>query len=156
MIRRHGQVAPLSGTILLIALAMISSGFAIQILATDRAPNIGTRPGRTSETDPVAAQTTYQTLCLACHGPTGAGIDQSNPEHQHGSGTGLVDPKSRVLSDGDLYTLITNGVGDTDMPAFDLALSDAERWDLVAFLPEFTGPAARYADSLVAFCHFFL
>ena len=134
VIRRHGQVAPLSGTILLIALAMISSGFAIQSWQRTAPRTSGHDLAAPSETDPVAAQTTYQTLCLACHGPNGAGIDQSNPEHQHGSGTGLVDPKSRVLSDGDLYTLITNGVGDTDMPAFDLALSDAERWDLVAFL----------------------
>ncbi|HEX3302965.1 MAG TPA: cytochrome c, partial [Thermomicrobiales bacterium] len=54
--------------------------------------------------------------------------------HQHGSGTDLLDPKSRVLSDGDLFTLISKGVGDTDMPAYDIALPDAERWNLVGFL----------------------
>jgi mono/diheme cytochrome c family protein len=134
VIRRHGQVAPLSGVILLIALAMIASGFAIQSWQRTAPRTSGHALRGPSETDPVAAQSTYQTLCLACHGPNGAGIDQSNPDHQHGSGTGLVDPKSRVLSDGDLYTLITDGVGGTDMPAYDLALSDIERWNLVAFL----------------------
>jgi mono/diheme cytochrome c family protein len=134
VIRRHGQVAPLSGAILLIALAMIASGFAIQSWQRTAPRTSGHDLAAPSESDPVAAQTTYQTLCLACHGQNGAGIDQTDPQHQHGSGTDLVDPKSRVLSDGDIYTLISSGVGDTDMPAYDVALSDAERWNLVAFL----------------------
>jgi len=134
VIRRHGQVAPLSGAILLIALAMITSGFAIQAWQRTAPRTSGHDLAPPTDTDPVAAQATYQTLCLACHGPNGGGIDQTDPQHQHGSGTDLIDPKSRVLSGGDLYTLITEGVGDTDMPAYDVALSDAERWNLVAFL----------------------
>jgi copper transport protein len=134
VIRRHGQVAPLSGAVLLIALAMITSGFAIQSWQRTAPRTSGHDLTTPADTDPVAARTTYQTLCLACHGQNGGGIDQTDPQHQHGSGTDLLDPKSRVLSDGDLFTLISKGVGDTDMPAYDIALSDAERWNLVGFL----------------------
>jgi mono/diheme cytochrome c family protein len=134
VIRRHGQVAPLSGVILFVALAMISSGFAIQSWQRTAPRTSGHDLEAPAVTDPVAARTNYVTLCLACHGSNGAGIDQANPSHQHGSGTNLTDPKSRVLSDGDLFTLISDGVGDSDMPAYDHSLTVAERWDLVAYL----------------------
>jgi copper transport protein len=136
VIRRQGHVAPLSGAILMIALAMITTGFAIQAWQRTAPRTAGHDLIKPAGTDPVAAQTTYQTLCLACHGPSAAGIDAIDPLHQHGSGTNLIDPRSSVRSDGDLYTLISDGVGDTDMPAYDLALTDEERWNLVAFLRE--------------------
>jgi copper transport protein len=152
VIRRHGHVEPLSGAILMIALAMITTGFAIQAWQRTAPRTSGHDLVMPPDTDPVAAQTTYQTLCLACHGPHAAGIDTIDPLHQHGTGTNLTDPRSTLLSDGDLYSLISDGVGDTDMPAYDLALTDEERWNLVAFLRDMQakspGPATTAAPWL--------
>jgi mono/diheme cytochrome c family protein len=48
---------------------------------------------------------------------------------------------TRTRSAGDLYWIITNGVPGTDMPAYDLALTENERWDLVAYLRQLpSGP----------------
>jgi mono/diheme cytochrome c family protein len=134
IIRRNGQVAPLSGAILIIALAMIATGFAIQAWQRTSARTAGHELTAPGDPNLVSAQANYQTLCLACHGPTAAGIDEIDPLHLHGAGTNLVDPESRALSDGDLYTLLTSGIGDTDMPAYNVALTDSERWDVVAYV----------------------
>jgi copper transport protein len=143
VIRRQGHVAPLSGAILMVALAMITTGFAIQAWQRTAPRTPDHDLVMPADTDPVAARTTYQMLCLACHGPHAAGIDTIDPFHQHGSGTNLIDPRSTLLSDGDLYSFISDGVGDTDMPAYDLALSDEERWNLVAFLREMQANPSR-------------
>jgi mono/diheme cytochrome c family protein len=128
---------------------MIATGFAIQAWQRTAPRTAGHDLTMPADTDPVAAHAAYQTLCLACHGPNAAGIDTLDPLHQHGSGTNLIDPRSKLFSDGDLFTLLSDGVGNTDMPAYDLALTDEERWDLVAFLrdmqanpPEPTATAA--------------
>ena len=136
VVRRHGQVEPFSGAILMIALAMIATGFAIQAWQRTTPRTAGHELASPADPDLVSAASDYMTLCLACHGPDGAGIDTIDPVHQHGSGTNLVDSRSRQLSDGDLYLHITGGIGDTDMPAYDIALGDKQRWDLVAYLRE--------------------
>jgi copper transport protein len=134
IIRRNGQVAPLSGAILIIAMTMITAGFAIQAWQRSAIRTSGHELVAPANPDLLSAQVNYDALCLACHGPGAAGIDDVDPQHQHGSGTNLVDSRSRALSDGDVYTMLTSGVAGTDMPAYDVALTDKERWDLVAFL----------------------
>jgi mono/diheme cytochrome c family protein len=46
-------------------------------------------------------------------------------------------------TDGDLYWRITHGVAGTDMPAYDHALSDAERWDVVAYVRQLQAADGR-------------
>jgi putative copper resistance protein D len=82
----------------------------------------------------VAASTTWAALCAACHGPAGEGLDTASPNHQHGSGTSLIDADTIRRSDGDLYWVLSNGLGGTDMPAFDVALSDQQRWSLIGWI----------------------
>lgn len=134
IIRRNGQVAPLSGAILIVALTMITTGFSIQAWQRTSARTAGHDLTTSTDPDLVSARANYDALCLACHGPVATGTANTDPLHQHGSGTNLVDARSRRLSDGDLYTQLTSGIGDTDMPAYRLALTDSERWDLVAYL----------------------
>jgi mono/diheme cytochrome c family protein len=76
----------------------------------------------------------YTANCLACHGPAGAGVEAADPEHGHGAAADLTDKRTRAQRDGDLYWAITNGVAGSAMPAYDRALTDDERWDVVNYL----------------------
>ena len=133
-IRRQGPLAPLSGGIIMLAVAMIATGFGIQALQRTSARTAGHELTMPSSADPVASGPSWATYCLACHGASGRGIDSPDPLHQHGSRADLTDRASSQLSDGDLYWLIDNGIGNTQMPAYSEALTEQERWDLVAYI----------------------
>ena len=60
----------------------------------------------------------------------------------HAGKTNLLDLRSRVLSDGDLFAIISGGAGDSDMPAYDRALDAEQRWDLVAYMRELQSNSA--------------
>jgi mono/diheme cytochrome c family protein len=134
LIRRHGQLSPLSGAILIAALAMIATGFAVQAWQRSAIRTDGHELEAPSAANPLAARSNWETLCLACHAADGSGLDQATPGHSHGGGTTLLDPRSEALSDGDLYWLISHGVAGSDMPAYEVALTNQQRWDLVAYL----------------------
>jgi mono/diheme cytochrome c family protein len=134
LIRRHGQLSPLSGAILIAALAMIATGFAVQAWQRSAIRTDGHELEAPSPANPLAARSNWETLCLACHAADGSGLDQATPGHSHGGGTTLLDPRSEALSDGDLYWLISHGVAGSDMPAYEVALTNQQRWDLVAYL----------------------
>jgi len=53
--------------------------------------------------------------------------------HGH-SGANLLDRRTTSQRDGDLYWTVTEGVGGTEMPSYDQALTEEERWDLVNYL----------------------
>jgi len=76
----------------------------------------------------------YFANCLLCHGAEGRGVDIEDPAHAHGKAAGLTDRAARSQTGGDLYTWISDGVPGTEMPAFDLALSEEERWHLVNYI----------------------
>ena len=134
-IRRSRTIEPLPAVILLAAIVAVTAGFTVQaIQQIDAAPaGVGTDPPA-GELDLLAAADDYRTYCLACHGVDGGGVDASDPLHDHGSGTDLLDADSRRLPNGHLYGWITAGVPGTTMPAYDVALTDQERWALVAYL----------------------
>jgi mono/diheme cytochrome c family protein len=143
IVRRQQNVAPLSGAILFIALAMISTGFVIQawqrMTPRTNAHELVSAP----DSDSIAAAENFRLFCIACHGVDGAGLDTVDPNHQHGSGTNLVDARTSLLSDGDIFGVISDGTVGSDMPAYRVALTEAERWDLVhyvRFLQESTRP----------------
>jgi mono/diheme cytochrome c family protein len=135
-IRRQGPLAPLSGGIIMLAVAMIATGFGIQALQRTSPRTAGHELTMPSSADPVAGASTWATYCLTCHGANGRGIDSPDPLHQHGSRADLTDRTSRQLSDSDLYWLISTGIGNTQMPAYSDALTEQERWDLVAYIRE--------------------
>jgi mono/diheme cytochrome c family protein len=55
----------------------------------------------------------------------------------HGESGGSADLTSgaaRERTDGDLYGVITDGLGGTEMPAYDIALTEDQRWELVTHI----------------------
>ncbi len=84
--------------------------------------------------DPVAIAAgakLYATSCGGCHGPDGIG----------GRGPNLVRQlQSHQLKDDELFAAIRYGVPGTDMPP--TRLSDAETWQLTAYIRALTGPAS--------------
>lgn len=81
-----------------------------------------------------AGQALYSTNCAACHGQTGKG---------DGPVGATLNPRPADLTqhaipgihtDAQLFEWITNGFPGSRMPAFQSALSDTERWQLVNFI----------------------
>jgi mono/diheme cytochrome c family protein len=97
--------------------------------------------------------------CAPCHGETGQsdGVMTANlpsPPPQLGSAE-----LARAARPADWYAVVTNGRIDRLMPAF-ASLSDAERWDVVAYALSLGSPAADvqagealYAENACAQCH---
>ena len=86
-------------------------------------------------TRPLLAVETYRSHCLTCRGPDSAGIATgSDPLHAHDGSLSIVKPDTRRLGDGDLHWRITWGIPDAGMPAHDVAFTEQERWNLVAYL----------------------
>jgi mono/diheme cytochrome c family protein len=93
---------------------------------------------------------TYQQLCASCHGPRGAGDGPAGQALEpkpakHGDGTYM-----NALSNEHLFRVIQGGgaaVGKSPaMAPWGGTLSDAQIWDVVAFVrsladPPYTGPA---------------
>ena len=75
---------------------------------------------------------------MTCHGATGGGPNEEtiadDPSHDHGANADLLTGRVKQQRDGDLFDSITSGVPGTDMPAYDQALSDDDRWDLVNYV----------------------
>lgn len=140
-VRKLPELEPFAAALLLTMIALIVTGFlatsyrlSIPISASTNVPN----PMAADEGSIQRGQKTYEALCLACHGAAGSGTDAQtaakDPHHQHATSTDLMSRKIKQQRDGDLYDGIANGVPGTDMPAFDTALSEQERWDLVNYL----------------------
>jgi copper transport protein len=136
-VKRLRALDPFAAAIMLTMLALIVGGFAVQGIRKTVPITAGSVLANPDAGDAASVQRgegLYAELCLKCHGVGGVGIDNTDPNHQHGSGTNLIDERTQSQRDGDLYWSITNGKGGTDMPAFDLALTEQERWDLVNYL----------------------
>lgn len=74
----------------------------------------------------------YLANCSSCHGTDGGG----NGPQAAGMlpAPGAVGSAVAGLDDGELQSLVTNGVAGTQMPSFATRLSENERWDLVNYL----------------------
>lgn len=62
----------------------------------------------------------FQALCAGCHSAKGKAPDLTS-HHMHS------------LQDGEIYWVITNGIGKT-MPGFKTQASDVERWRIVRYV----------------------
>jgi mono/diheme cytochrome c family protein len=136
-IRRLPGIEPFAVAIMLTMIALITLGFAVQGYRQTIPVTAGTTLVNPTSADAGSIQRgadLYTMLCLQCHGPGGGGIDDNDPDHLHPGGTNLTDRQTTGQTDGDLFWSISAGVGGTDMPAFDTALTEEERWDLVNYL----------------------
>lgn len=74
----------------------------------------------------------YAEKCAACHGPSGLG-DGAQASALPNPPAALGDPAlARQITPADWYAEVTDGNLDRFMPGFQ-SLSDAERWDVVAY-----------------------
>ncbi len=73
----------------------------------------------------------YHELCASCHGAPGVKISATgqglNPYPPELAGEGGEEP-------AELFWVVKNGIKMTGMPAYGVTYSDAEIWEIVAFL----------------------
>ncbi len=84
--------------------------------------------------DPERGRLIYASKCAACHGPTGHG-DGPQAEELPALPANLTAPE--VLTEvipQQWFLTVSNGKLDRFMPPFKSSLSEAERWDVVAYL----------------------
>ncbi len=141
LIRRLKGLEPVTAGIMLTVAAMITIGFLLSAWRSGPIPVAGgglVSPANLD--DPAAIQRavdTWAMQCASCHGVDGGGTGERKPDgsHAHASVAGdLLGPQSRARTPEELLWIISNGLGGTSMPAFDLALTDEERADLVSYL----------------------
>jgi DMSO reductase family type II enzyme heme b subunit len=103
-----------------------------------------------SSADQRAGQQLYQKWCMNCHGELGDGAgpaaDFLHPrprDFRQGLFKIRTTKSGQLPSDQDLYTVITNGMPGTAMPAWGTTLSEPERRQLVLFLKTFSRRFAR-------------
>ena len=70
----------------------------------------------------------YSETCAACHGENGKGVANLKP-----TPADLTGHHMHSLKDGEIYWMITNGIGKT-MPGFKTQLSETERWQVVLYV----------------------
>jgi mono/diheme cytochrome c family protein len=131
-------IEPFAAGIILTMTALIVAGFAVQgyrqtIPVSAGRDLVNPQPADVGSIE--RGKDAYRAFCLECHAADGRGIDEENSEHEH-AGTSLTDRRTQGQTDGDLYWSISYGVGGTEMPAYDAALTEQERWDLVNYLRE--------------------
>ena len=80
-------------------------------------------PAQYAEADIAAGARLYGTLCVGCHGPTGAGVGSVDLRH---------GPLPRASTDAALRAFITSGAPAAGMPAF--RLPEGDLTSLVAFI----------------------
>jgi mono/diheme cytochrome c family protein len=87
------------------------------------------------------ARATYGVNCAMCHGADAHG-DSAVAAYFRGAGVvppvDLAGARVRGRSDGQLYWLITNGIG--NMPPFHDLLTEEEVWSLVSYIRSLQGP----------------
>jgi putative copper export protein/cytochrome c553 len=144
VIRRLRGLEPVTGAIFLVVVTLISGAFLLSAYRSGPIPTSGASlQNPVGSSDPIiaSARDTFAARCASCHGVDGLGTDRQE-SHGHTGGTNaLTSSQANRLSDGDLYTLISNGVGGTEMPAFDRALTEEQRWQLVALIRLFQDQA---------------
>lgn len=144
LIKRLKGLEPLTAGIFLAVIMLITGAFALSAYRSGPIPTSGSsrqNPLDRSDTALVTrASNTFATQCASCHGVTGQGSsNDASAEHGHENGgdRDLITGKTQQLSDGDLYTLITDGIGGTEMPSFGIALTEEQRWEIVILIRMF-------------------
>jgi copper transport protein len=147
-VRKLPGLEPLAAGLLLTMAALIAAGFLVTSYRLSIPVSASTdlqNPIAADDTSIKRGEDLYLSTCLTCHGATGGGPNEQtvadDPSHDHGANADLLVSRVKQQRDGDLYDSITSGVPGTDMPAYDIALSDQERWDLVNYLRRLQQPS---------------
>ena len=114
------------GTLLAGALALIATGAGVGLmpLVVDAYPTTYRRPPVTYHASSIAAgMAVFQQQCAACHGA--------------GATAPRVDLRARLTTArhaGELFWLVSHGVADRGMPAFETRLTETQRWNLINYI----------------------
>jgi len=91
-------------------------------------------PVKLDEPSIAAGQKLYGTHCVACHGPKGAG-DGVQASKFTPPPSNLADAQwKHGPSDGEMFTVIRNGVPKTSMSGFAKKMTERQTWDVVNFV----------------------
>ena len=93
-----------------------------------------TNPLKPDEASIAAGQKLYATHCATCHGPAGAG-DGVQASKFTPRPSNLVDAEwKHGPSDGEIFTVIRNGVPKTAMSGFSKKMTERQTWEVVNFV----------------------
>ncbi len=85
----------------------------------------------------------FQATCFPCHGREGKG-DGPAAQAMGIKPADLSDTvRGALISDGERFLIMKNGIPDTAMQPFGAALSDDQIWRLLAFVESLRAPAAE-------------
>ncbi|WP_395805654.1 c-type cytochrome, partial [Daejeonella sp.] len=87
----------------------------------------------------------YNTLCVSCHGQDGLGNGQ--PGRFNIEPANFHDKKFVNQTDGSIFWKLSNGKG--VMPAYNFALSEEKRWQLIAYIRQFAKYSANVKSKSV-------
>ena len=83
----------------------------------------------------------YERNCIVCHGPRGDGKGEFSPtlvpkprSFREGMFKFRTTPLGMLPTDDDLRRTIKGGLSGTAMVSFDKALSETQRWDIIAYI----------------------
>lgn len=93
-------------------------------------------PTEVTEASIEAGAAVFSANCVVCHGTEGQG-DGPSAESLDPPPAALGEDHVQVLTDGELFWVITHGVEGTGMPAWEAVLSEDERWQVVNFIRTF-------------------
>jgi len=89
-----------------------------------------------------AGEKSYSTHCAMCHGATGAG-DGVQASKYNPRPSNIMDAEwKHGPSDGEIFTVIRNGVPKTAMAGFSKKLNERQTWDVVNYIRSI-GPKAE-------------
>jgi copper transport protein len=141
LIRRLKGLEPVTAGIMLSVAALITIGFLLSAWRSGPVPidthGIALAEGFNNPAAIQRASTLWASQCASCHGIDGSGTGEPPADggHAHPSVAGdLLGPQSQARTPEELLWIIGNGIGGTTMPAFNRALNEEERSDLVAYL----------------------
>ena len=91
-------------------------------------------PVKPDEPSVAAGEKLYGTHCVTCHGPKGAG-DGAQASKFTPPPSNLADAQwKHGPSDGEIFTVIRNGVPKTSMLSFAKKMTERQTWDVVNFV----------------------
>ena len=91
-------------------------------------------PVKPDEASISAGQQLYATHCAACHGSKGAGDGVQASKFAPRPSNLADDQWKHGPSDGEIFTVIRNGVLKTSMSTFSKKITERETWDVVNFI----------------------
>jgi mono/diheme cytochrome c family protein len=91
-------------------------------------------PVKADETSIAAGRTLYGAHCAACHGSSGAG-DGVQASKFTPPPSNLADARwKHGPTDGEIFTVIRNGIPKTSMSSFGKKMTERQTWDVVNFV----------------------